>query len=66
MDKVLWKPTIPLFLPRETLFYFTGAMIEAKTHASKNTLYFHSVVEIPRCLITRVIQWVLISTFLGI
>ena len=23
-------------------------MIEAKTHASKNTLYFHSVVEIPR------------------
>jgi hypothetical protein len=23
-------------------------MIEAKIHASKNTLYFHSVVEIPR------------------
>ena len=27
-------------------------MIEAKTHASKNTLYFHSVVEIPRRLIS--------------
>jgi hypothetical protein len=23
-------------------------MIDAKTHASKNTLYFYSVVEIPR------------------
>jgi hypothetical protein len=26
-------------------------MIEAKTHISKNTMYFHSVVEIPRRLI---------------
>jgi hypothetical protein len=30
--------TIPLLLPRETLFYFTGAMAAAKTQASNNIL----------------------------
>jgi hypothetical protein len=42
---------VPLFLPRDTFFYFTGAMIEVKTQASKNIMDFHSVVEIPRCFI---------------
>jgi len=57
MDNVLLKPTIPSF---------HYSMIEAKTHASKNTLYFRSVVEIPRRLINRAIPWVLISVFQGI
>ncbi len=36
------------FYPVKLFLHFTGAMIEAKTHASKNSQYFHSVVEIPR------------------
>jgi len=28
---------VPLFLPRETFFHFTGAMCEAETQASKNS-----------------------------
>ncbi len=40
------------FYPVKLFFHFTGAMIEAKTHAAKNTLYFHAVVEIPRRLIS--------------
>jgi hypothetical protein len=36
------------FYPVKLFLHFTGAMIEAKTHASKNILYFQSVVEIPR------------------
>jgi hypothetical protein len=39
---------IPLFLPRETFFYFTGAMIEAKLRPEKNPV-FHIFFEIPAC-----------------
>jgi hypothetical protein len=30
------------------LEWWNAGMIEGKTHISKNTLYFHPVVEIPR------------------
>jgi hypothetical protein len=41
--------SIPLFLPRETFFYFTGAMIEAEDQTADNTPYFsrHGGIEIP-------------------
>ncbi len=40
------------FYPVKLFSHFTGAMIEARTPAPKNTLYFHSVVEISRRLNT--------------
>jgi hypothetical protein len=41
---------IPSFLPRETCFYFTGAMGEAKALASKKSPIFpaNGGIEIPR------------------
>jgi hypothetical protein len=49
MDVILLKTNFPIFhyLPRETFFYFTGALFEASDQASKNILYFHYVLEIP-------------------
>jgi len=43
-------PLLHYFYPGKLFLHFTGAMIEAKTHTSKNTVYFHLVVEIPRRL----------------
>jgi hypothetical protein len=42
----LYEPeaTIPLFLPRETLFCFTGARVESNTPASKNAYFIQKVV----------------------
>ena len=44
------KPTIPLFLPRETFFYLTGAIFKASVLYSINVLYFHKVVTFPKTL----------------
>ncbi len=38
------------FYPVKLSLHFAGAMIEAKTRDSKNTLYFHPVAEIPPLL----------------
>ncbi len=45
------------------LFHYS--MIEAKTHASKNTLYFHSVVENPRRLGLNLSPVHLLKEFFG-
>jgi hypothetical protein len=49
----LYEPeaTIPLFLPRETLFCFTGARVESSTLGSENVYFIQPVVKIPRLLI---------------
>ena len=48
MNDILRNPTIPLFLPRETISIslFHGARIESNTPASKNVYFIQPVVQI--------------------
>ena len=57
IDNILSKPNIPSFrYSAKASLRAHYSMVDSKTHASRNTLYFHAIVEILRRLIWYIMK----------